>query len=66
MIFGHDPDVVCFFFDRLDDYSKELSKIAKKDSELKKGFNKLNIKEKKLFVNDAFNDLLEENIKNYK
>lgn len=66
LIFGHDPDVVCFFFDRLDDYSKELSKIAKKDSELKKGFNKLNIKEKKLFVNDAFNDLLEENIKNYK
>lgn len=66
LIFGHDPDAVCFFFDRLDDYSKELDKRTKKDSELKKGFNKLNIKEKKLFVNDAFNDLLEENMKNYK
>lgn len=66
LIFGHDPDAVCFFFDRLDDYSNELNKRTNKDSELKKGYNKLNIKEKKLFVNDVFNDLLEENVKNYK
>lgn len=66
LIFGHDPDVVCCFFERLDEYKKELDKRTSKDSDLEKGFNKLNIKEKKLLVNDAFNDLLEENVKDYK
>lgn len=66
LIFGHDPDIVCYFFERLDEYRKELDKRTNKDSDLQKGFNKLNIKEKKLLVNDAFNDLLEENVKDYK
>ncbi len=66
LIFGHDIEIVGYFFDRLNEYKEELDKRTNKDTDLLKTFNKLNIKEKKLLVNDAFNDLLEENIKDYK
>ena len=63
LIFNQDYEFIDMFFIALDDYAIHLKKIGKDDSSLLKTAKKIKLKEKKLVVVDAFNDLLEENAK---